>query len=299
MIFCIFSFNRGQFLENCIQSIEACVADPSICVFDDHSDDAFTRDILDDIRKRHQVVTPPAAEAGSKHGGLYDNMQSAIERFRDKPLVCFLQDDTQLVRPVHPSEWEEIGKMFDCTPCLGFVHPCFLRGMNRKRDSISMTFQENNSLYVRENKGQSAGLHYSDLFIAQPSRLLEKGWRFGNSEPKNDQQAKRLFGTMPYLFNPFMMWLPEVPAYRGKKKTLALNLAEKKKRCGFYPFRLLKAEEITRIRQRDASVLPFAEDFLSCISYTPAKPWTYNPLTGLFWLKKLNSLEVFLRKRLG
>ena len=58
MLFCIFSFNRGQFLQNCVQSIERAAPHASIAVFDDSSDDDFTRGVLQEISQRHAVLQP-------------------------------------------------------------------------------------------------------------------------------------------------------------------------------------------------------------------------------------------------
>ncbi len=226
MIFCIFSFNRGPFLDNCVRSIEQCRPDAEIMVFDDDSEDAQTLSVLDQIREKHRVITPQKAGT-TKHGGLYDNMQRAIEMLKDdSSLVCFLQDDTQVVRPILDEELQLLNRLFSENPSLGFVQPCFLRASAKSRRPFQVPEEGKTELLYRENRGQSAGLHYSDLLITSPARLLERGWTFSASEPQNDRQAKALFGPMPYLYSPFAMWLPNVPAYRGKKKTWALKYAE-------------------------------------------------------------------------
>jgi len=90
--------------------------------------------------------------------------------------------------------------------------------------------------------------------------------------------------------------LPDVPAYRGKNKTLGLRLAEKKKQVGFYPFNLW-SKELTEARLKSSQgCLPVAEELLECSPVTPPKPWTYNPLTGFRLFKNLNTAEVALRR---
>lgn len=292
MIFCIFSFNRGPFLRNCVRSIEQCRPDARILVFDDNSSDAETLAALKAIAKTHRVVTPDGT-GSTKHGGLYDNMQSAIEILRDEPLVCFLQDDTQVVRPILDSEIDSLHTLFAETPDLGFVQPCFLRASARSRRPFNTAADRSTDLLYREDRGQSAGVHYSDLLITAPARLLTSGWQFQSSEPENDRQAKTLFGPMPYLYSPFAMWLPNVPAYRGKRKTWALKRAEAKIQCGFYPYRIWSAEQSERFLSRPAGHLPIAEDYLECEGEAPPTPWRYTPLSGQRWLKHLNSIELF------
>lgn len=297
MIFCVFSFNRGQFLRNCIESIESCAADSSVIVFDDNSDDPDTIKFLEDIKTRHTLVQP--GHSSQHHlGGLYGNMQSALEYCRDEELVCYLQDDTQLVRPITADTISAVNEAFDQLPRLGFLHPCFIRGINRARGA-KYIFDSDTNLYYRAPTERSAGRFFSALLIMKPRRLLESGWRFESSEPKNNRQAEKLFQPMGYLFSPFAMWLPEVPAYRGKRKTLGLKLAEKKRGCGYFPFKQMTARQIEAMHHRSSSEIPYAEDFLECIPESPKKPWAYNPLTDTGWIKTLNQLEINVRKLLG
>ena len=292
---CIFSFNRGKYLRNCVESVQQCIPDAEIVIFDDLSDDPDTQAYLEQAAKICRIVDP--TKVGTiKHGGLYHNMNTALELFQSRELVCFLQDDTQVVRPVSTQELEEIKTLFTCQPTLGFLHPCFIRGIDLKKHSVTPLKGPTADVFFRQDSGQSAGIYYSDLMVFEPARLIRSGWHFRQSEPANDNQARAHFGMMAYMWLPFAMWLPEVPAYRGKKKTLGLRLAEKKKRVGFYPFKLLSDEEVASARHQERYRLPIAEDYLECTPESPPTPWTYNPLTGLRLLKNMNNLEVAFRR---
>ncbi len=294
MIFCVFSFNRGQFLQNCIQSIENCAVHSKIIVFDDNSDDPETIKVLRDIETSHTVLQP--GHSSQHHlGGLYGNMQSALEYCKDEELVCFLQDDTQLVRPLTEHDIAFINKAFHDLPRLGFLHPCFIRGINRVRGAEYL-YDQDSTLYFRAPTKRSSGRFFSALLIMKPERLLKSGWKFKSSEPNNNLQAENMFQPMGYLFSPFAMWLPEVPAYRGKRKTLGLKLAEKKRGCGYFPFRQMTVEQIEALAKRPSSALPYAENFLECIPESPKKPWSYNPLTDTGWIKTLNQIEISVRR---
>ncbi|MGO3296419.1 glycosyltransferase family 2 protein [Marinobacter sp.] len=296
--FCIFSFNRGGFLKNCIDSIESAVDQPEIVVFDDDSDDPQTLEYLSDIVSRHQIVRPEK-KGSIKHGGLYHNMQNALVKLKDRDLLCFLQDDTQLVRPLLSGEVAAFNDLLEKSPDTAFIHPCFIRGVDQLKRPLIPEPGPDGTVFLRKNMGQSAGVHYSDLVMFKPARLLRAGWEFKQSEPGNDAQAADAFGAMLYLWAPYAMWLPEVPAYRGKSKTLGLKLAEKRKNCGFYPFQMWsEAQAMTFLAEgssRDREP-PIAENYLECVGGTPSKPWTYNPLTGYSLLKHLNNIEVALRR---
>ncbi|WP_150914425.1 glycosyltransferase family 2 protein [Marinobacter halotolerans] len=295
--FCIFSYNRGDFLRNCVESVKICLPQAEIIILDDNSTDAETRKYLSEAASFCRVVGPEK-EGFIKHGGLYHNMNTALRLCAGKPLVCFLQDDTQVVRPVSNSELESMASLFEKNPRLGFLHPCFIRGVALRKQRVTPLEGPDPAYFYRQDTGQSAGIHYSDLVVFNPARLLEAGWQFRQSEPDNDRQARELFGMMAYIWLPFAMWLPEVPAYRGKQKTIGLKLAERKKQVGFYPFRIWSPEAVAQAQQKAGHALPVAEDWLECVPNNPSKPWTYNPLTGLRFYKQLNNVEVILRRLL-
>ena len=296
MIFCVFSFNRGMFLQNCIQSIENCAGQSKIIVFDDNSDDPETIEVLQQVKIKHTVIQP--GHSSQHHlGGLYGNMQSALEYCKDEDLVCYLQDDTQLVRPLTERDITNIDEIFNQLAHLGFLHPCFIRGINRTRGAEYL-YDKDTNLYFRAPTKRSTGRYFSALLIMKPERLLQSGWRFESSEPKNSQKAEKLFQPMGYLFSPFAMWLPEVPAYRGKRKTLGLKLAERKRGCGYFPFRQMTDEQVKALNDRPSSEIPYAEDFLECVPESPEKPWAYNPLTNTGWIKTLNQIEISVRRLL-
>lgn len=286
--FCVFSYNRGTFLDNCIQSIENLAPGNPVSVFDDMSSDAETREVLDRISRRHEVVASAGARE-TKHGGLYANMQSAYERF-DRGWLCFLQDDTQLVRPVDQRDLAEIGRWFESDRA-GFLHPAFLRGRNRRRDTRHTRYHPHRNAYTREGSGQGAGVYYSDICIFDVSELKRHQWRFQSREVANDLQARQLFEPMGIMHTPFAMWLPSVPAYRGRVKTMAMKFAERRQKCGLHPIRPLADEAVQALRQRPPESLPFAEDFLRAGEPPVPAPWRYYPLQNAPVLKLLDRLE--------
>ena len=294
MIFCIFSFNRGRFLANCVDSIERCVPSSDIIIFDDDSDDPETIAELNRLSAKYQVQGS-GKSSNNRLGGLYGNMQRALEVCRGEQLVCFLQDDTQVVRAVDDDQIDAINGIFDSDERLGFLSPCFVRGRSVEKGA-SFQYDQASQLFFRNEDKRSAGRYFSALLMMRPERLIRYGWRFEASEPANEVRARELFLPMGYLKAPFAMWLPEVPAYRGKKKTLGLKLAEKKRNCGFYPFRIMSEAESLALAQRSPDGVAIAEDYLECTPETPPKPWAYNPLTDTGWRKLLSQLEVSLRK---
>ena len=300
LVFWIFSYNRGEFLQNCVASIEHCAPGCAIKIFDDNSPDLHTQRILAYLAQRHTVIYPSADSLSqTKHGGLYANMQAAFLQSAGSELVCFLQDDTQLVRPLAPSDIAQLKVFFASVaqPC--FVQPAFMRGCNEKKDRSRTRYDAQHRVYYVDRLSNSAGAFYSDICLFRTRDLQAAGWQFINREAGNERQARERLAQMAYWRDPFAAWLPNVPAFRGKTQTLALRLAQQRRRSGFYPIQYLSDEQNQAFIQRDSTVLPYAEDCLQVREGKVARPWIYYPLQGSAPLKWLNSAESKIRKWLG
>lgn len=304
--FVVFSFNRAEFLVNCLRSLAQCAPHIPVTVFDDNSTDAATLAVLADIRQRAsqnsllRLVQPSLqsadlAGAQSKHGGLYNNMQLALDSLPDDTLMCTLQDDMQLVRPLTVADVAGIKAYFDAAPDRVFLHQAFIKASELRRSQVD--YNAADDIYTLQRDKRGAGCFYSDICITHVGRLREVRWKFMPRESLNEKQAREKFATMAYLANPFVAWLPAAPAWRGKQQTLALRLGEKRQRCGFYPFVSMSDEESLAFCARDRTVLPVAEQCLRLDSSVALKqPWVYHPLQGSRWLKWLNSAELKLRR---
>ena len=290
MNFYVFSFNRGQFLENCVASIKRHAPDSMISIYDDQSDDPETIMVLEKLSRKHHVISNDSKNS-DKHGGLHANMQMAFKDMSDDEWFCFLQDDMQIVRDITSDDIQYIHEYFRRYPHSGFLHPGFLKGCNRDRDISRTRYDASMGVYFRRPGANSAGTYYSDVFISNSGRLRSRGWRFDRREAEGEKSAKASFTEMGFMFNPFVMWLPSVPAYRGKKKTLALRYAERTGKSGFYPFIRMSEQDVARLTGRDPLVLPVAEDFLKSVNFSIKKPWAYYPLQKMRLLKFLDGLE--------
>lgn len=286
----VFSYNRGRFLQNCIHSITACLSSVTPNILDDHSNDADTQATLAALAEYCLVHTPQSNGSGGKHGGLYANMQQALEKTTSE-LVLLLQDDTQLVRAIDSAELAKIHQVFREQPRLAFIQPAFLRGCNAAKDSAATRYVAALNGYHVDRFANSAGAFYSDIVIAHASRLKAANWCFGPREPANEQRARAHFAQMVYWRDPFVAWLPNVPAYRGKRQTWAMRVAHRQQGAGFYPLGILDTAQVAALKARADSQLPYAEDFLQPVAPNIAAPWHYYPLQGRRLLKILDRLE--------
>ncbi|TRX58158.1 hypothetical protein [Thalassomonas sp. M1454] len=297
MYFCVFSYNRGQLLKNCVESIERCAESPTIFIFDDNSQDPETLAILDEIKVKHKIIKPDLDNFHMhKCGGLYNNMQMAFDYIPDGELAFFAQDDSQLVRKILKKDIEDINNFFEVNPKSAFLNYTFLKGKLRSRDEESTYFDKDSNAYFRkDNAQQSAGIYFSAIAIAHIDRLKSNFWQFLSREKHNNSQAKDLFGKMGFIKNPFLMQLPSAPAYRGKTKTWGLKMAEDYNECGFHPLSYMSDTENDLFVNRSAKKLPVAEDFLKLKHKELRKPWAINPFQGTKFLKPLHKIELTVR----
>lgn len=298
--FCVFSYNRGQFLKNCIASIEHCAPWCPVTIFDDNSDDPETCSVLAELAQKYEIVAPPNGVSKSKHGGLYANMQAAYAAAQDTELLCFLQDDMQLVRELGREEVEGINHQFRLVEGRVFIQPVFFKGCTQASDASRTRYDDQLDVYHVDRHDRSAGAFYSDVLILSVAGLRSINWHFQDRESLNESQARQHdLAQMRHLRNPFLAWLPNAPAYRGKVQTLGLKLAQHKNESGYFPFRYMTEAEAEAFVNRPASQLPVAETFLHTKNDRPVEPWIYHPLQDQRALKLLNSIELRVRRLAG
>lgn len=291
--FLVFSFNRGDFLKNCVESIQQCAPQAGITIWDDNSDDGLTLAVLDQLSASCEVRQPDrqAAEFSKLHGGLYGNMQSAIESLSGNPVICTIQDDMQVVRPLSSTEINQWHAYYNDNHFNGLFQPGFI-----KRAKETITFVPERNGYHIDRLHRSAGAYYSDLFLTQRNVLIKANWSFYDNEAKNEKQAREQFSQMVFMKNPFIAWLPGVPAWRGRKRTWALRFAERQRKCGLYPFKIMDMTEAKQFCERPVNDIPFAENYLHFSGPSLPKPWFYHPLQRRNLLRQINKLELRLSR---
>ena len=98
-LFCVFSYNRGNFLQNLLDSVTEFYPEASVAIFDDGSDDTKVKEILKEWAGRSYIYVTDKTAPDCKHGGLYDMMNVAIEYAKDSKFsyAYFVQDDMQFL----------------------------------------------------------------------------------------------------------------------------------------------------------------------------------------------------------
>ncbi|WP_169792275.1 glycosyltransferase family A protein [Pseudohongiella spirulinae] len=292
----VFSYNRGAFLQNCIDSLLRHARGSRICIVDDHSDCPDTRAYLASLPAGVELIYGQVKD-GARHGGLYNNMQRALDNCQDE-LIFFIQDDMQVVRDIDDEDLRYINDFFTHYPDAAFLHPMFLRGRRNRRDKRITRLESGFPVYFREQpeKKNHRDLTYVDGVIAHANRLKAANWQFVEGEAANANQAAPLFGKMGIWPFPVAMFLPEVPVYRGKHKTWAVSKAEQLAGTTPKAFIPMSQEDTSRLRARDLRELPVAEDFLQC-SVPVKRPFHYSVVNVYPALRALHKLQQLISRR--
>ena len=268
----IFSYNRGGHLRLCVGSALRHARDYRIVIIDDASTDPDTVAFLDALPPRVECVrrtkTPHL-----RHGGLYGNMQTALEMAGDARFILFVQDDLQFVRDIEPTDDAEITRLCEEEPA-AFVATTFLRG--NRSDVPHFVLAADGASYTYDNPAVFTGRSYADVMAVSPARLRAVGWAFEEGELANAKRAAEVLGPMRYMFNPFLMNSPRPIAYRGRARSLPIRLLEALYRYGVYEFRPMGRAEVDAMRARPQDQFPIAENFLTLKSATLPKPWDFD-----------------------
>ncbi len=284
----VFSYNRGEFLKNCVESIERNLLSKNLFIYDDGSNEKQTLAILKDLSKKYYVSINKKNNKLSERGGLYYNINKAIEHAIEKNFIYILliQEDAQVVRRVDDHFLNEIENIFQKKKDIFMVYPFFLKNDQKNRkikyNAILNYYYDEDVIYASYDQG-----------IYSLNRIIEKKWKFRNGEDLNTIKAKEL--KLKYVINknPSMMFLPNVKIKRrdsSYKKTILIIL-ELLLGMGFYPYKNMTEKETTKFLSRKIQELPFAENYLNTIKKTK-QPWRHSrsdyPLVAAYlFLKNL------------
>jgi hypothetical protein len=128
--------------------------------------------------------------------------------------------------------------------------------------------------------------------VLHRARLLDAGFRFRSGEMSTARHLRDLgFAPMLHLHHPWLVRMPLVPTYRGKRRTLAMRLAAR------------GAEDVRLFEEMDAALAtrflaheggrPSAEEWLRAPGLRP--PYEHKAVNRSPVLRVLNKLELAVR----
>jgi len=269
----VFSYNRGIFLDNCLKSIQKCAFDYDATVVDDHSSDNYTLEVLKKWEKIYSVITPAEEVSDYKIGGLYGNMNYAMNDAQKKKYkyALFIQDDMQLVRNILQKDIKMIEKYFNENKKCVQYYPCFFKSYTKKNKN-NRSLNNSKIVYFKKIELQYSG--FSAIGVFQVKRFKKLFDKFEKRERTMDNKARKKGIQKGEAVYPFMSYLPHPVSYRNKRKSFVHLLTEKISGAGFYPIDYMDEESIKILFYRDPNLIPYAEDYLNAPGIKSI-PWSF------------------------
>ena len=284
----IFSYNRGKYLRNCVESVSQNMPGVKVTIYDDNSDES---DTVAYLRSLGKSVVYSRKFNTSRHGNLYTNMQTALSAAK-APILLFLQDDCQVIRSVTNKDLKNVRAAFE-EPAVAFLRPQLMKQSNYKRFKDSMTADAESRTYVPNTEFSEGtfGNSYSDLVLCDVAKLRMANWRFSDNERTNQIQAQSKFKYMPLMADGFVFYCPEVPSYRNRKLFLASKLVQDGLKGSISTYYVLSEDQNNKFRNRSIDIWPVAEEFLMPTNPKVVKPFVYQDFSKSKFLLILYKLE--------
>ncbi len=293
----VFSYNRGKYLRNCIDSIRRHVPSSRVTVVDDASTDPETCKVLEDI-SGHTTVVKRSKMLGI-YGGYWNNMQYTIDELSQSDWAVFIEDDMQFIRPVLQEDLERIELFFDKFPKSGYLALEFMKEELRDRDYETVSIDESVPVYFFRDEAEAyrGTIYCSNIGAVNIKYMRSIKYRLGEDEKQTREKAKIAFDKMGFYPYPLLMFLPFSEAVKNSKRTLVRRLVEKWYKAGFYPYRDLSEAKLVELLERDLSVLPITGDYLTTKNTPPQHSYVYKDsmkrCNGV--IRRLEKLERLIR----
>lgn len=287
----VFSYNRGRYLRNCLASIARHMAGADVLVMDDDSDDPEVHNAVTEHQGLARLVSTRARAGDAYLGGLYGNMQHALELSRDQSVVLFLQDDMQIVRDLGPEDMAHWERYFSSHSNTFQLHACFVKRKQVKSGRRLVDIDRDVPVYWRTLESGRRS-YFSAIGVFHVERMRALDWRFEPSEGENNRKVRESGLSMGMTPWPFMMWLPNAESAKFRRRGLLHRFAEWRAGVGFYPYRPLTGEKLEWLLQRPLEELPVAEELLEPQGLDPGREWLFADAT-----KAVKPLHRHLKRR--
>jgi glycosyltransferase involved in cell wall biosynthesis len=273
----IFSFNRGNYLQNCIRSLEDCAPDLPVTIIDDNSDDKNTLKVLQELSERYTIIrNDPIDMKEEKTGGLYGNMNLAMQEAKNNEYeyVLFIQDDMQMVRDFCEVDVQYIKSYFYSKKNSIQLVTTFIRTLSKDGFLKKYYLDHSKSAYIRKKEFEKGKSNFSAIGVFSVQRFFDLFEKFEIGEVVNSNKARNLGLVYGFYIYPFMNWLPYPISFRGKKRKLLHYLLEKIGNSGFYPIEKMTKEQQQAFFQRYPNEIPVMEKYLQSPTSPRSDVWS-------------------------
>lgn len=298
----VFSYNRCDFLKNCVESLLRNTKDCELVIIDDCSEDPETVRYLDAISTQYRVLYSTKNQTCHINGGLHENMMMAFNdaKIDSVEYVFFVQDDMQVTRELSTRDFDNFEMFFSKNKKSMQLSLSFFKSHKRQEVMRNIYLDDSGYAYFKTD-GCPGTKSFSDTGVFKVDRFFNLYGHILKGEDENEKSAREKGLRMGVYVFPVVMWLPLPVAYRLKNKSLPLLLFEKLGNAGFYPYCDFNNSDLQSLLSRDLESAPFAEEYLVCPGLPSLKVWTYGGGESLLyayggWRRALARTYSFLNK---
>ena len=296
----IFSYNRPEHLENCLNSALEVLHAKDIHIVDNGSDDLLTVNQLNHF-SYNKFVTVHHFKSVKKYGktsGLPEMMDYALKYANSHKYkhVIFVQDDMQFIRSFTHIDSENINRYFEMNTSACELGITFLKSLQETEDSLrSYTLDRSGFAWQRSPHHHSKIKSFSDVGLFHVKRSMEMIGNFGTRERDVDEILHKKGIRLSFYKYPMMMFLPCPQTYRKKSISKIHKLTEYLGGTGFYPFKELDQNNLALLTE--SRQVPLDSHYLALKN--PEKfrgvHWFY---TGGYGLCKARGGAIFIVSRI-
>jgi len=249
VLVCVFSYNMGVTLNNCLSYLDQFCDGFDAVVIDDNSTDPATLTSIEKWRNRLlDVIVNTTPKTGQKHGNLYANVAAMCDYARERgyKYLFMVQDDMQFVRPLDDRVLAEYTAIFASSERILQVDPRFLR---------EGQYEVLPDIKAYKNLGPTS---YADVGFIDLNGLKASGWTIRDGERVNRDALASLGYQRVFPFTPVVMHVPFPQKYRNGRLKRSWLLRNR----GKYGFHAMSEHEILDMDARDVYALPIFRRFL-------------------------------------
>ena len=272
----IFHFNRPDFLENAVRSVERHLPGVALTIMDDGSTLAAARACLARLAQTHEVLQPDGARASDAWtGGLHANMTRALHLAQRRGLryAVMLQDDMQIVRPWREQDTAVVRTAFASPESSFVLYGCFFKGQARRSEPLETIAPR---LVRRRAPSPDGKRHaaYVDAGIFDVAGFHAWGGTLRLGEKANEAALMDAGRRMPMMADPIMHWLPFPVSFRDRKRTVRERLADSLGGAGVHPISDMTIDNVAALCARPEHAPAYAEDWLQAPTAPAARYWS-------------------------
>lgn len=281
MLIAVFSYNRGRYLYNVINSIERNLGNiHPLRIYDDNSECRTTRRVLSAFATKYKVTKPSgkslatlALDGKRSLGGLSVNLQQAYEdaQIEGVDYLLAIQDDMQVVRALDAEFFEVCDRILE-DPQVVQIKPKFISGKPTRESPLGL--HESGLAYFPRHRNRISPTGLSSI-----RRLQDRRWSFLRGHGENEALAEELNIYHVIHRDPFLAHLPW-PAPHRKRYFRLYSMDKPSPRLAlfaneqFYPLKDLGDDEVRALKERPIDTLPYEMDWLKVRGSRPPVPWT-------------------------